>query len=75
MHTLKCTKKTVAVCNCSSILLLAHLVMLLEMCAISTEDAYTRPAAEDICKFLTLSQHENYLPDDFDEKKSEKGDL
>ena len=49
--------------------------MLLEMCAISTEDAYTRPAAEDICKFLTLSQHENYLPDDFDEKKSEKGDL
>ena len=43
------------------------------MCVISTEDALTCLAAEDTCKFHTLSKHENYLRDDFDDKKSEKG--
>ena len=47
--------------------------LLLEMCAISTEDACTRLTAEDTCKFHTLSKHDNYLRDDFDDKKSEKG--
>ena len=45
--------------------------LLLEMCAISTEDAYTRLAAVDTCKFHTLSKHENHLRDDFNDKKSE----
>ena len=43
------------------------------MCAIPTEDACTRLAAEDTCKFHTLSKTENNLHDDFDEKKIEKG--
>ena len=47
--------------------------LLLEMCAISTEDAYTRLAAEDTCKFHTPSKHENALYDAFNDKKSEKG--
>ena len=43
------------------------------MFAISTEDAYTRLAAEDTCKFHTPSKHENALYDAFNDKKSEKG--
>ena len=37
------------------------LFLLLEMCAFSTADAYTRLAAEDTCKFHTLSKHKNHL--------------
>ena len=48
------------------------LFLLLEMCAFSTEDAYTRLAAEDTCKFHTLSKHENQLCDDFNDEKSGK---
>ena len=49
------------------------LFLLLEIRAFSTEDAYTRLAAEDTCKFHTLSKTGNDLHDDFDEKKIEKG--
>ena len=48
------------------------LFLLLEMCAFSTEDAYTRLAAEDTCNVHTLSKHENHLRNHVNDKKREK---